>query len=215
MCNKSQFFNFTTKPSIMKKTTPLILTFLLFISTITFAQNGTISQPELDSGSIEQQFDYIISKSANFKDFQLIRRSSILKVKDHALDSIRAIRKELINANKSSKKISNTISQLENKIQTLKNEVEVISKEVDSISFFGKLLSKSTYNAFVWSIILVLLLGLILFIIRFKNSTTITKRSKNILDKVEAEFESFRKLTLKKEQETMRKLQDEINKNNP
>jgi len=199
----------------MKKTTPLILTFLLFISTITFAQNGTISQPELDSGSIEQQFDYIISKSANFKDFQLIRRSSILKVKDHALDSIRAIRKELINANKSSKKISNTISQLENKIQTLKNEVEVISKEVDSISFFGKLLSKSTYNAFVWSIILVLLLGLILFIIRFKNSTTITKRSKNILDKVEAEFESFRKLTLKKEQETMRKLQDEINKNNP
>ena len=42
-----------------------------------------------------------------------------------------------------------------------------------------------------------------------------TKSSKNELEKIENEFESFRKNSLKKEQETMRKLQDEINKNNP
>ncbi len=199
----------------MKKIILISFTFLTLVSSITVGQSKkkNIAQPELDSGSIEQQFDYIITKSSKFKDFQLIRRTSILKVKAHTLDSIKTIRKDLISANKSVTQIESVISQLENEVQTLKNEIEHISEEVDSISFFGKLISKSSYTIFVWSIITLLLIALVLFITLFKKSTLITKRSKNELEKVENEFEVFRKKSLKKEQETMRKLQDEINKN--
>jgi len=200
----------------MKKLAITYFTLLLLVSTNIIGQNKkNLAQPELESGTIEEQFDYIINKSTAFKDFQLIRKTSILKVKAHALDSIRTIKKDLINANQSVAKIQGTITQLENEVKTLNNEVETISKEIDSISFFGTLIKKSAYSTILWSLILVLLIGLIIFIALFNKSNAITKRSKNEIDKLENDFETFRKNSLKKEQETMRKLQDEINKNNP
>ena len=60
------------------------------IANITIAQNKP-AQPELESGTIESQFTYIIEKSSSFKDFQLIRKASILKVKTNALDSLRTV----------------------------------------------------------------------------------------------------------------------------
>ena len=197
----------------MKKIFLVTLTVLCLVSISVTGQNKNIAQPELDSGTIEQQFDYIITKSSKFKDFQLIRKTSILKVKAHALDSIKTVRKDLITANNSISQIEGNISQLESEIQTLKNEIETISSAVDSISLFGTPLSKPAYNTVVWSIIVVLLLALIIFIAQFKKSNTVTKRTKNDLSKIEIEFEAFRKKAMKKEQETMRKLQDEVNKN--
>jgi septal ring factor EnvC (AmiA/AmiB activator) len=197
----------------MKKIFLVTFTLLNLISVTVIGQNKPVAQPELDSGNIAQQFDYIITKSSKFKEFQLIRRTSILKVKAHALDSIKTIRKDLVTANKSIAKIEGTIGQLEAEVQTLKNEIETISTAVDNISLFGVPLSKSVYNTVVWCIIIVLLLALIVFIAQFKKSIIVTKRNKNDLDKIEIEFEAFRKKAMKKEQEVMRKLQDEINRN--
>ena len=169
-------------------------------------KNTNITQPELDSGTIEQQFEYIITKSTGFKEFQLIRRTSILKVKAHTLDSIKTIRKELIAANKSVSTIEGSIPQLETEITELKSQIEIISKEVDGISMFGAMISKSSYMAIVWSIISILLLALVFILAQFKSSNISNKRSKNDLDKMEKEFDDFRKKALKKEQETMRKI---------
>ncbi len=199
----------------MKQLLLSIFVFFVVISTSSIAQKNNIAQPELDSGTIEQQFDYIITKSSKFKEFQLIRKTSILKVKAHALDSIKTARKELNAINKSTTQFQTTINKLETDVQTLKNEIETISEEIDSISFFGKLLNKATYNTIMWTTIVVLLLCLIFFIARFKKNNLVTNQAKNNLDKVEDEFESFRKKSMKKEQEMMRKLQDEINKNYP
>ncbi len=201
----------------MKKIILISITLFMLISLTANGQNKkkkkNVAQPELDSGTIEQQFDYIITKSSKFRDFQLIRKTSILKVKTNALDSIKTVRKDLVSANKSVTQIEGNISRLENEVNVLKQDIETLSDEVDSISFMGMALSKTNYNTFVWVIILVLLLALVFFITRFKNSNLVTKRIKDDLSKMEDEFENFRKKSMKKEQETMRKLQDEINKN--
>ena len=199
----------------MKNILLIVSTFLILISTQLVAQNKNVPQPELDSGTIEQQFDYIITKSTKFKEFQLIRKTSILKVKTHTLDSIKTLQTKLNTANSSTTQLGSTISQLENEVSELKTEIESISVNIESISFFGTPLSKTTYNTIVWSIIVILILFLIIFIARLKSNTSSTKSSKNELEKIETEFEAFRKNALKKEQEIMRKLQDQINKNNP
>jgi peptidoglycan hydrolase CwlO-like protein len=184
----------------------------LIITTSAFTQNN-IQQPELDTGTIEEKFDYIIEKSTQFRDFQLIRKPSILKVKAHTLDSIKTVRKDLVNANESIKANQITISELKNEVEDLKNEVSIISKDVDSISFMGTDLSKSNYNMIVWALIIILLLGLITFFSMFKKSNMDTKTAKANGEKLENDFDAFRKKAMLKEQEVMRKLQDEINKN--
>ena len=195
----------------MKKIVYLAL--MLTISASTFAQSNNIPQPELDSGTIEGQFDYIIEKSTKFRDFQLIRKPSILKIKANTLDSIKTIRKDLIVANTSIEQNKSTISQLETEVEGLKNEVTSISKDVDSISFMGVDLSKVNYNMIVWSLIIVLLLGLIVFISMFKKGNLDSTKTLSNLEKLENDFEAFRKKAMLKEQEVMRKLQDELNRN--
>jgi len=199
----------------MKKVTYLVLSLSLIIPTAsTIGQTNNVSQPELDTGSIEAQFDYIINKSTKFRDFQLIRKPSILKVKARALDSIKTVRKDLVTANQSIQDNKSVISDLKQEVQVLKNEVNTISKDVDSISFMGADLSKTNYNMLVWALIIILLLGLIVFISMFKKSNIDTKTAQTNLNKLESDFEAFRKKAMLKEQEVMRKLQDEINKNN-
>ena len=195
----------------MKKVTYLILTISLISSSV-LAQNSNAAQPELDSGTIEQQFDYIINKSTKYKDFQLIRKASILKVKAHALDSVKVIRTELNSSKKSAIDAKNSAEKLSTEVKNLNAQIESISKDVDSISFIGMPLSKSGYNSFVWIIIAALFGGLATFILLFKKGHVTTKNAQTDLDKINTEFESFRKKALLKEQETMRKLQDEINK---
>lgn len=197
----------------MKKNTLTAVLLSTILTVSISAQNNNTVQPELDSGSIEAQFDYIINKSTKYKDFQLIRRASILKVKTHAIDSIGTARKNLFVANKSIQENKAIVSDLNKEVEDLKNEVNSISKAVDSISFMGMELSKTNYNIIVWSLIIVLLLGLITFISMFKKSNIDTKSSQTNLNKIESDFEAFRKKSMLKEQEIMRKLQDEINKN--
>lgn len=199
----------------MNKTILITITFLIFTATSSIGQNNNVAQPELESGTIEEQFDYIITKSTKFKEFQLIRKTSILKVKAHALDSLKTARKNLAAANTSSNEYQTTIRSLETEVKTLKEDIETISVNVDSISFLGSSLSKSAYNSIVWTLIVCLSLFLVIIIARLKSNVSITKTSKSDLEKIEIELDKFKKNALKKEQEIMRKLQDEINKNNP
>ncbi len=190
-----------------------------FISIEVFGQNDSVNikQPELDSGTIENQFNYILTKSSAFKEFQLIRKTSLLKVKSHVLDSLKTIRKELVSANQSTPKFELKIKVLEKEVAELKKEnlsvSENINENINTISLFGFNINKSYYNLIVCGIIITLLLLLIIIIIRFKSYQFKTFKTAEEIAKVESEFESYRKNFLKKEQEIMRKLQDEINKN--
>ena len=47
----------------MKFKSTLILIFALVISTTGFSQGKSVTQPELASGTIESQFNYIIEKT--------------------------------------------------------------------------------------------------------------------------------------------------------
>lgn len=190
---------------------------ILSIVTLSFSTNilaqDAIAQPELESGTIESQFDYIIDKSSSFKEFQLIRRSSILKVKTNALDSVKNLRKELIETKKQINPLQEQITKLQQEVTTLNKNLTAVADQKDSILFLGKDFDKTTYSTMVWSIIGLLILLLIFVTIRLKGSSSTTHRTKNEFEKIESEFDEFRKKSLKKEQEIMRKLQDEINKN--
>lgn len=189
------------------------LILLLFIATAVFGQKDLPTQGELD-GTIESQFDYVITKSNQFKAFKLIRETSILKIKKNTLDSLKTVRASLNAANASLAKNRSKIKDLETEIAALNGDIEKISQEKDSMAFFGASLSKSSYTKIVWSIIILLLLVLLFFIFQFKNSKVVTNQSKANLLKMEEDFEEFRKKALKREQEVMRKLQDELNKGN-
>lgn len=200
----------------MRSIVLLFISFLLLITTTGKAQLNHINdQPQLDTGTIENQLDYIITRSSSFKEFQLIRKTSFLRVKEHILDSLKNTQKNWSATNSQNIQLQASIKQLETEVTKLKNDIRVITEEKNSIALLGNEFDKSNYKTIVWSVIIVLILALLFFAYQLKNNRSVTKLTKQELAKMENEFDAFRKKSLKKEQEIMRKLQDEINKNTP
>lgn len=198
-------------------TSALFLFFTVSISVI--AQDTTEEDNlSLDSGTLDNQFEYVIQKSSNWRDdrgntYEVIKRDWLNKLKSHTLDSLKAVKSELLNTQKTVTTQKEEIDQLKTNLSTTKTNLEATNEEKDSMALFGIAMSKSGYNVLMWSIIAGLLAFLLFFIFRFKNSNAITKEAKQKLTEVEEEFEEHRRNALEREQKVRRQLQDELNKN--
>ena len=197
----------------------IILSISLFCTTINAQTENTEEEDKLslNSGTIDNQFEYILRKSGNFKGtngqpYEAVKRSMFITLRAHTKDSLKTVHKNLTETqaivNSQAKEISTLKISLSNTQDTL-NQTNV---EKDSMSLFGIQMSKSGYNVLMWSIIGALLALLLLFIYKFKNSNTITKDANKALTEIEEEFEEHRKIALEREQKVRRQLQDELNK---
>ncbi|RPG29199.1 MAG: tRNA (guanine-N1)-methyltransferase [Muricauda sp. TMED12] len=169
-----------------------------------------------EDNTLRGQFEELERKSGNYRAngirYEVIKLSDLYETKNNIFDS-------LDTANKNIKDLTSTISannaeieDLNNKLQETSNNLNAVTEEKDSISFFGALISKGTYNFILWSIIFGLLLLLLFFIYRFRNSNFLTQQAKSALADLEEEYQNHRRRALEREQKISRQLQDELNK---
>ena len=171
----------------------------------------------INEGSISDQFEFVIRKSSNWIDekgqaYEVIKRNMILTLKTNTLDSLIAIQAKLDNTNNSVNSQQKEINILKTSLAKTQDTLASTKQEKDSMIFLGKQMSKTSYNLLMWSIIAALLVFLLIFIYKFKNTIVITKATKNALADLENEFKEHRRVALEREQKIRRQLQDEINK---
>lgn len=179
---------------------------------IIFAQENEEEIVSLDSGTIENQFDYLIDKSNRYQDYKVVKKNWIYKLKGSVNDSLNILKSGLAQTKQTLIQKEKQISELTNTLEATNENVIQLNKEKSSINFFGALISKPLYNTILWSIIGVLLCALLLFIYKFKQSNVITKETKLKFSELDTEFEGYKHRSLEREQQLRRKLQDEINK---
>ncbi|WP_431161667.1 tRNA (guanine-N1)-methyltransferase [Flagellimonas beolgyonensis] len=194
--------------------TLLTLALLIPLVTLTAQEDDT---PVSGNQSLKEQFEELERKSTNYRSgngvpYEVIKLSGLNELKANIFDTIST-------ANKTIKDLSATITantaeieSLNSKLQETTNKLNEVTEEKDSISFFGALISKGTYNFILWSIIFGLLLLLLFFIYRFRNSNFLTQQAKSALAELEEEYENHRRRALEREQKISRQLQDELNK---
>jgi preprotein translocase subunit SecF len=166
----------------------------------------------LYNGTIESQFDYLYRKSSTYQEYKVVKQTFYYKIKKNVLDSLKVLKNELA-ATKQMVTTQNTeIDELKGSLKTTNDNLTNVTKEKDSINLVGISLTKSSYNTILWSIIIGLVLFLLFFIYRFKNSNSVTKQANKSLAEIEEEFFAFKTISLEREQKVRRELQDEINK---
>ncbi len=179
-----------------------------------YAQDA--GEPSLDNGTIESQFEYIFDRSGNYnaegRRYEVVRRLELEKLRENVLDTLSATRNNARQLNATISGQNTTIENLNAKLDETSQQLEAVTEEKDSMSFFGALVSKATYNIILWTIIIGLLLMLLLFIYRFRRSNVLTQEAKIKLSDLENEYEDHRRRALEREQRISRQLQDEINK---
>lgn len=190
-----------------------ILIFLMATS-ITYSQEdqNNSPKPSLDNGTIESQFDYLYRKSSSYQEYKVVKQTFYYKIKKNVLDSLNVLKNELASTKQVVETQNIEVNELKGALKTTNDNLTNVTKEKDNIKLLGISLTKASYNTILWSIITGLVLFLLFFIYRFKNSNSITKQANKSLAEIEEEFFAFKTIALEREQKVRRELQDEINK---
>ncbi len=198
----------------------LFIAMALLAFNLQFAQEQEQVQEEeslsLDGGPISSQFEYITSNSGNYNAngirYEVVKLTFIEKLRQNVLDSLKVYNKKTAELNATIAASEGTINTLENKLEETTNNLMEVNEEKDSISFLGIMIAKGTYNFMLWTIITGLLLLLLFFIYKFRQSNILTQEAKTGLADLEMEYEDHRRRALEREQKISRQLQDELNK---
>ncbi|WP_224482579.1 tRNA (guanine-N1)-methyltransferase [Robertkochia aurantiaca] len=189
-----------------------VLTMLLLASGSLFAQSEADDENTLQTGDIDDQFEFVINKSNRYKNYKVIKTESLNLLRRNVLDTVARLEKELASEAAITAKQDAEIDGLKRDLASSNDQLAQVTNEKDSISFFGALINKPTYKAIMWGLIALLTLVLLLFIYKFKNANTITREARQNLAELESEYEEHRRKALEREQKARRALQDEINK---
>ena len=183
----------------------LLLLWFLVVSITGFSQD--------DSNSIESQFIKVVDKSNSYQKYKVIKKTKIEGLRKNVLDTIEMLELKIATSKDQIGNLKSQIELLTKTLDTTKSNLAASIEEEDKIEALGLVMTKTTYNTLLWSIIsgLLGLLGFLLY--KHKNGHEITKNTKLRLTEVESDFDAHRKKTLTNEQLLRRKLQDEINKN--
>lgn len=200
----------------------LFIAFALLAFNLQFAQEQQQEEVQeeeslsLDGGPISSQFEYITSNSGNYNangiSYEVVKLSNIEKIRQNVLDSLKVYNKKTAELNATIAESEATINTLNKKLEETSNNLMTVNEEKDSISFLGIMIAKGTYNFLLWTIITGLLLLLLFFIYKFRQSNILTQEAKTGLSDLEIEYEDHRRRALEREQKISRQLQDELNK---
>lgn len=202
----------------------LFKTLLLSLFAITFftAHSQTTEESDesdelsLNSGTIDNQFEYIFVKSGNFKGtngqrYEAVKQDWLFKLKANVLDSLKTTYQDLDKLEARVSSQEKEIEDLKLNLSNTKSELDNTISEKDSMQLFGMQMSKPNYSLILWSIVGILSALLLFFIYKYRNSNAITKQAKLSLVETEEEFEEHRRNALEREQKVRRQLQDMIN----
>lgn len=202
----------------MKPIKHALLIILFLTSSLTsFSQTKPEEELSLNNGTIDNQFEYVLRKSGNFKGtngqaYEAVKRSMFFTLRAHTIDSLNTLKSKLENSKNTTETQQKEINALKTKLNSTQSTLEATNSEKNSMSLLGMQMSKTNYNVLMWTIIAALLALFILFVYKFKSSNAVTRDAKKALQEIEDEFDEHRRIALEREQKVRRQLQDEINK---
>jgi hypothetical protein len=196
----------------LTKTAVIVIVTLSLQSIQAQTANSQEDKLSLNSGTIDNQFEFVIRRSNSWQDYKTVKKTWLYALKAHTLDSLKAVHKNLADTKAIVKTQADEISGLKASLANTESTLNATNEEKDNISLLGIQMSKASYKVLMWSLAAGLLALLLFFIYKFKGSNSATREAKLKLDEVETEFEEHRRNALEREQKVRRQLQDELNK---
>jgi len=189
----------------------LLITLLIFTA---FTLKSNAQDSISKTNPIQQEFQELIESSNNYQEYKVVNYDDLIDLRDNTNDYIQELKDQITVGKNTADQQEEEIANLEGELKTTQQNLQKVTEEKDNIVFLGMPLTKGTYMAMMWGIVAILILALLFFIYKFKNSNAVTKEAKKRLDDTERDFDDYKKKALEKEQRLGRLLQDEKNKVN-
>lgn len=189
---------------------------VLFLSLACVALTGRMEAQETATvqNPVEDDFTNLIESSNDYQGYKVVDYNELIKLKNNASQHYTKLNEELITQKNTIDQQQDQINSLEEELQSTQQDLEEVTADKDAITFLGMPFSKGSYMALMWGIVAALVLALLFFIYRFRQSHSQTREARSKLNETEKEFDVYREKALEKEQRLGRLLQDERNKSN-
>jgi hypothetical protein len=194
----------------ISKSTWVVLILMLTTSLSFLHAQANAEKPSLDKSSIEGQFTYVYQQSSDFEDYKMVKKWWITRLKTHVLDTMKLIEGQLLATQKMMVTKDARIDSLNKALASNNANLGSAMKEKNTLHFLGIPMDKTAYNSILWTIIAGLTAALVIFILMYKRNHVVTNQTRTDLEDVKAEFESFRKRALEREEGIVRKYHNEL-----
>lgn len=178
---------------------------IFFILIITLAALSTPLQAQSELAPVDSLNQSLFKKSNKYVESGTVYRVVKWNVLSAYFEDVKALDDE-----KSSQIVSSAqdIEALEAKQKSrllaydeLNAKYEYAVKVNDAMEFFSLLIPKARYNIIMWSLVCLLIVGILVLYLMYNRVQQITRHAKKELDEKLEEFEAYRKRALKREQE--------------
>lgn len=186
----------------------------IFLSILSLALSikGVSQENNSNQNKVEEEFNRLIQTSNDYQGYKVVDYNELIKLKNTTTQIFTDLDDQIVSQ-------KNTIDQQQAQINNLREDLEATqmdlnrtNEEKDAITFLGMPFSKGSYKTLMWGIVGVLILALVFFIFRYRQSHSHTKEARTKLYETEKDFDAYREKALEKEQRLGRLLQDERNK---
>jgi hypothetical protein len=198
--------------SIVKNLTTMyklcvIILFFILLPFLVKAQNEDVETDQSISGTYKTLYD----RSETYNAYKVFRISSMNALMNKVYDTLRVHTQTIADRNQEIADLKNNIEILNTKITELDKELKATQKVAGSISLFGLLISKTTYNILLWGIIAGLIVLLVIAYGSHARSLRLYSIARKEFTDLNEEFEDYRRTSQENKVKLGRELQTERN----
>lgn len=162
--------------------------------------------------TLDDQYKTLKEEAGNYKQFKVIDEAALNNFWKTTMDSVKTLKNEKAALFSENSQKQSTIRQLESTIETKDNQIEELDAQTSSISVFGAVMEKTTFIFFSFFTIGALIVVLLLLLYQYKDNNRVAKEKVKAFDKLNNDFEEYKRNALEKQMKLRRDLQTERNK---
>jgi hypothetical protein len=156
--------------------------------------SGQLPMPDaLFKGTVQEQINSIYDRTKVFEEYRAVREDMFQKLIGNLSDTIKQSSEKIRYLNISVQRLNHRIDSLTNHLQNTKQNLEETTAAKNSIRILGKDISKATYNAVMWIVVVGLAVLAVLLFLSFKRGLIISEQSRKELNDLRDEFQAYRK----------------------
>lgn len=185
---------------------------LLLIAGMAYAQADAEGITSLEEGTVQEKFDFIKQKSGNYLDNKVVKLVDLNAMQQIVQDSLRAERAAISELRLARKVSQDSLAKVKKELKEVEEALVAVKEKSEKMSFLGAPVSKGAFSSIMWALVLLSLGGLIFVLYSGRENRDVVEKTKESLDRIQEEYDGFRKRALEREQKLKRDLIDAQNK---
>lgn len=176
----------------MKRALSKYLFFCLFLTVSSGLSAQTTSfKSAFDTLSIQEQFDFLYKRSNTYEQYKVMSISGYMNLKANLIDSVSMYQQDANSHIQEINTLKENLIATNTQIEKLEKELNDTKNSKDSMSLLGIEVSKASYNAIMWGLIIGLaVVALVLFSL-YKRGHQVVKETKTRLGKSKKTWRVF------------------------